>query len=154
PTRPMLDLATVIYDAANCSGGVPCDHTSKLGPRQWSFATLGFSTFGSPTLYGRALVLAKAFKSYFLDRPYLHQENVAGKFLPVPAGGRPLLAPITIVCDSSTGGSDDGNPQTGECAVDGAPGGDVYRPGQFNLDMTAMDVNNDGCVELPFVADP
>ena len=27
-------------------------------------------------------------------------------------------------------------------------------PASSDLDMTAMDVNNDGCVELPFVADP
>jgi hypothetical protein len=65
-----------------------------------------------------------------------------------------MLAPITVVCDRASGGSDDGSAQSGECSVGGLPGGDVYRPGQFRLDMTAMDVNNDGCVELPFVADP
>mgnify|MGYP003694181447 CR=1 FL=1 len=65
-----------------------------------------------------------------------------------------MLAPITVVCDRASGGSDDGSTQSGECSVGGLPGGDVYRPGQFRLDMTAMDVNNDGCVELPFVADP
>jgi hypothetical protein len=153
-TKPMLHLANVKYDVVNCTGGAPCDNTSKLGPRQWNFPTLGFSTFGSATTYGTALVLGKSFKAYFLDRPYKHQENVPGAFLPAPVGEKPMLAPITKVCDRASAGSDDGTAQSGECSVGGLPGGDVYQPGQFRLDMTAMDVNNDGCVELPFVADP
>jgi hypothetical protein len=152
PTKPMLDLATVTYDAANCSGGAVCDHTTKLGPRQWNFPTLGFSTFGSATTYGTALVLRRPFKAYFLDRPYLHQENLAGAFLPTRPGERPMLAPPTIVCDKV--GADDGTVQAGECTVGNVPAGDVYRPGQFNLDMSSMDVNSDSCVELPFVGDP
>jgi len=154
PTKPMLDLATVTYDAANCSGGAACDHTSKLGTRQWNFPTLGFSTFGSPTLYGTALVLAKPLKAYFNDRPYRHKEDFPGAFLPTPPGGKPMLAPITIVCDKSSQGADNGLVQTGECTVSGTLGGDIYVPGAFDRDMTVMDVNNDGCVELPFVSDP
>jgi hypothetical protein len=152
PTKPMLDLATVTYDAVNCSGGAACDHTTKLGPRQWNFPTLGYSTFGSATTYGTALVLRRPFKAYFLDRPYLHQENLAGTFLPTRPGERPMLAPPTIVCDKV--GADDGTLQAGECTIGNIPAGDVYRPGQFNLDTSSMDVNSDVCVELPFVGDP
>jgi hypothetical protein len=154
--KPMLDMATVYYDAANCSGGATCDHTSKSGPRQWNFPTLGYSTFGSPSQYGRALVLARAFKAYFLDRPYMRQQAPVGTFLPLSAAGKPMLAPLTVVCDKSAKGVDDGTAQTGECPgpAPGVPGGDVYRPGQFSHQLSAMDVNNDGCVELPFVADP
>jgi hypothetical protein len=154
PTEPMLDLATIVYDTVNCAGGALCDHTSKLGPRQWNFPTLGFSTFGTCCAYGNAVVLGRPLKAYFLDRPYLHQMDPPGTFLPTPGPLGPMLAPITVVCDNALKGSDNGTVQTGECSVNGSPGGDVFRPGQFALDGTAMDTNNDGCVELPFVADP
>src|SRR5262249_967200 len=84
-SKPMLDLATVIYDPVNCSGGATCDHTTKVGPRQWNVPTLAYSTFGRPSVYGSAVVLGKPLKAYFLDRPYLHQQNVAGKFLRPPS---------------------------------------------------------------------
>jgi hypothetical protein len=42
----------------------------------------------------------------------------------------------------------------GECTVNGVLGGDVFVPGVFTADLTAQDVNNDSCVELPFVPDP
>jgi hypothetical protein len=155
PTQAMLDLATVTYDTRNCSGGASCDHTTKLGPRQWNFPTLGFSTFGTSSTYGNALVLGRAFRAYFTDRPYVHQTeppNTSLGNLVGPFG--PMLAPITIVCDKNTTGSDNGTPQTGECKLGTIPGGDVYRPGIFNVDSSAMDTNNDFCVELPFVGDP
>jgi uncharacterized repeat protein (TIGR03803 family) len=163
PTKPMLDLATVTYDPVNCSGGAACDHTTKLGPRQWNFPTLGFSAFGTcnafPCQYGKALVLGKALKAYFLDRTYQQGAvgSPAGSFEPTPGPLGAMLAPITTVCDRSTTGSDNGTVQTGECSANGTLLGDVYTPGVFNLAsnrMSAMDVNNDGCVELPFVADP
>jgi protocatechuate 3,4-dioxygenase beta subunit len=156
PTKAALDMATVTYDAANCSGGQACDHSGKTGIRQWQFPTLGFSSFGTSSAYGDARVFVRAMKAYFIDRPYLHQENVLGTYLPkANSGGVPMLAPITIVCDSVSAGSDNGVADTGECKdASGNLGGDVFKPGVFNLDVTAMDVNNDGCVELPFVGDP
>jgi protocatechuate 3,4-dioxygenase beta subunit len=155
PTKPMLDLATVVYDAQNCAGGATCDHTSKLGVRQWQFPTMGFSTFGSATTYGAARVFAKSVKGYFTDRPYLHQENLPGTYLPLATtGGVPMLAPITLVCDRGSGGSDNGIANSGECTTAGTLGGDVFVPGAFNASVSAMDANNDGCVELPFVGDP
>jgi hypothetical protein len=155
PTKPMLDLATVVYDAVNCSGGQTCDHTSKTGIRQWQFPTLGFSTYGSSTAYGAARVFAKALKGYFLDRPYLHQENLSGTYLPLATtGGVPMLAPITMVCDRGSGGSDNGIANSGECTAGSVLGGDVYAAGNFAASASAMDANNDGCVELPFVGDP
>ncbi|OGL28629.1 MAG: hypothetical protein A3G44_16850 [Candidatus Rokubacteria bacterium RIFCSPLOWO2_12_FULL_73_47] len=156
PTKPTLDLATVTYDAVNCAGGQTCDHSGKTGIRQWQFPTLGYSTFGSATTYGDARVFARAVKGYFTDRPYLHQENLTGKYLPMATtGGVPMLAPVTTVCDSGSGGSDNGVADSGECKdADGLLGGDVFVAGQFSLSVSAMDVNNDDCVELPFVADP
>jgi len=153
PANPTLDMATITYDAANCSGGTACDHSGKTGVRQWQFPTLGFSTFGSSTTYGDARVFVRALKGYFVDRPYKHQENLAGTFIPA-SGGKPSLAPITIVCDNLAVGADNGLADSGECTVNGALGGDVFSPGVFTADSTAMDVNNDGCVELPFVPDP
>ena len=162
PTRTLaststagLDMVNVTLDAANCSGGQTCDHTSKTGIRQWNFAILGYSTFGTGTTFGDARVFLRALKGYLLDRPYRHQENLAGKFLPLAdSGGVPRLAPITVVCDNIAAGSDNGSPQTGECTVGGELGGDVFVAGQFGQQLSAMDVNTDGCPELPFVSDP
>jgi hypothetical protein len=156
PARPMLDLATVTYDTKNCSGGASCDHTTKLGPRQWNFPTLGFSSFGTSSAYGTALVLGRAVRPYFTDRPYLHQTSPPGTFLTTSGPLGPALAPITIVCDKISTGSDNGTIQGTEaaCQVGGFPGGDVYKPGLFNQDSSAMDINNDFCVELPFESNP
>ena len=153
-TTPTLDMATVTLDAVNCAGGQPCDHAGKTGIRQWQFPTLGYSTFGSGTTFGDARVFLRGLRAYFTDRPYRHQENLAGTYLSAPPGAKPMLAPVTIVCDSAGGGSDNGLADLGECMVGSTLGGDVFVPGVFNSDMSAMDVNNDNCVELPFATDP
>lgn len=155
PTKRMLDMATVTFDTL-CKDGTTttCAHTFRVGPRNWAWPNpLAFSTFGSSTTYGIARVYARALKAYFTDRPYKHQENLAGKYLPA-GGGAPMLAPISIVCDKASGGPDDGKPQSGECLAGGVLGGDVYDPLSFNQQLSAVDVNNDGCVELPLMADP
>jgi hypothetical protein len=165
PSRPTLDMATLTYDAVNCATNSPCDHTGKAGIRQWQFPTLGFSTFGTGTTYGDARVFLRAVKGYFVDRPYRHQEDPPGRFIPLQNSphGRAMLAPIISVCDNVSAGADNGVVDSGECTTtvtdpDGTVitviGGDVFVPGVFVADMTAMDVNNDGCVELPFAPDP
>jgi hypothetical protein len=110
-------------------------------------------------------VFVRAVKGYFMDRPYLHSEDATGKFIPVADSptGRPMLSPITNICDNLTTGADNGVADSGECTttrtdttgtVKIVPGGDVFVPGVFTAHMSAMDVNNDGCVELPFAPDP
>jgi len=153
-TTPTLDMATVTLDAVNCAGGQACDHAGKTGVRQWQFPTLGYSTFGSGTAFGDARVFLRAMRAYFTDKPYRHQENLAGKYLPTPPGGKPMLAPITTVCDNVGGGADNGVADSGECTAGSSLGGDVFQPGVFTSDISAMDVNNDNCVELPFATDP
>jgi hypothetical protein len=160
PSTPTLDMATVTYDAFNCATNSPCDHTGKTGIRQWQFPTLGFSTFGTGTTYGDARVFARAVKGYFLDRPYRHKEDDTGRFIPIANSphGLPMLSPITNVCDNLSAGADNGLADSGECTTVvnnvAVPGGDVFAPGVFTADLTVMDVNNDGCVELPFAPDP
>jgi hypothetical protein len=165
PATPTLDMATVTYDAVNCATNSPCDHTGKTGVRQWQFPTLGFSSFGTAATYGDARVFVRAVKGYFMDRPYRHQEDASGRFIPIAGSphGKAMLSPITNVCDNVASGADNGVANSGECTTaktnpDGTtstvPGGDVFVPGLFTADMSAMDVNNDGCVELPFAPDP
>jgi hypothetical protein len=150
PAAATLDLLTVFYDGVNCNAAEACDQTAKTGVRQFQFSTLGFSTFGSSNAYGSARVFKRAVDSYFRHRPYQHRTNDVSRVV-IGADGRPLLAPITLVADRNDNGARD----TGE-AVDGTGLllGDTFIPGTGSQTLTAMDVNNDFCVELPFVPDP
>jgi len=100
-----------------------------------------------------------------MDRPYRHQEDATGRFIAIAdsPNGRPMLSPITKICDNVENGTDNGVADSGECTttrieptgtVKIVPGGDVFAPGVFNAELSAMDVNNDFCVELPFAPDP
>jgi hypothetical protein len=42
----------------------------------------------------------------------------------------------------------------GDATVSGLLAGDTYIAGSFNQQLSALDVNSDGCVELPIVPDP
>jgi hypothetical protein len=88
------------------------------------------------------------------DRPYEHRSNDPLAILTAP-DGTPMLAPVASVGDSSKKGMDNGILDTGErLGADGRLAGDTYIDRRFDLQLSVMDSNNDGCVELPFVADP
>jgi hypothetical protein len=151
PALAQLDLVTVDYDAINCAGGRQCSHTTKFGVRQWEFPTMGFSAFGGPIAYSTfTRVFKKAVDGYFQDKPYQHRESTPDSFVLAP-DGRPLLAPITLVGDGNDNGLVDNGEQT---TASGDLVGDTYIPGSFAQQLSAMNVANDSCVELPFVADP
>ena len=154
PSNATLDMATVVYDGVNCNGGEACDHTAKVGVRQWEFPTLGFSAFGTSTAYSTdSRVFKRAVEAYFRDKPYEHRTNDPARVVVAP-DGRPMLAPITLVGDSSSRGADNGIVDSKEATVSNQLAGDAYIAGSFSLHLSAMDATNDGCVELPFVSDP
>jgi len=154
PTTAILDPATVKYDATNCFGGEACQHTSKVGVRSWQFPTLGFSVFGTSTAYGSDIrVFKTGVDAYVKDKPYQRRTNLPSAVVLAP-DGTPMLAPITLVCDSSSKGADNGAADGNECTVGGLLGGDTYVSGSFTQQLSAMDATNDGCPELPFVSDP
>ena len=160
PAQATLDMVTVIYDASACKGTEACNTTSKLGIRQWLNSTLGYTpSYGTATTYGTSTVYKRAIESYFNNRPYQHRTNDPSRVVTGP-DGRPMLAPITIVGDCSPAtsgcgtGTDNGVADTGEATVGGQLAGDTYIPGNFTQQLSAFDVNSDGCVELPTVADP
>lgn len=153
PTKATLDMATVTYDGVGCGSAAGCS-TSKIGVRQWEFSTLGFSAFGTATAYAaNTKVFKKAVDAYFGDKPYEHRTNDPARVV-LGSDGRPMLAPITLVGDSSSRGADNGIVDAKEATVAGQLAGDTYIAGSVNLQLSVMDVTNDGCVELPFVADP
>jgi hypothetical protein len=173
--KPLLDMATIFYDGSNCYGGEYCDVTSKLGVRQWQFPTLAFSSFPSTNAsgernYGVASIYKRAVNAYFGNRPYQNQQNgPAGALLRSTADGRPMLAPITDVGDNSSRGGDNGVLDAKELlGSDGSLLGDRFVSNTFgeafdrvanrttppNMLLSAMDANNDYCVELPFISDP
>jgi hypothetical protein len=150
PASPTLDLLTVVYDGKNCNGAEACDQTTKTGIRQFQFPTLGFSTFGSGNAYGIAQVFKRAIDTYFRHHPYQHRTNDPTRVV-IASDGRPMLAPITLVADKNDNGLRD--PKEAVDAT-GQLLGDTYIGGTTNQTLSAMDVNNDRCVELPFVPDP
>jgi len=154
PTTPTLDMVTVIYDGVNCKGTEACDTISKFGVRQWGFTTLGYTTpYGTVSAYGVTTLYKRAINSYFNARPYQHRTNDPTRVVSAP-DGTPMLAPITLVGDSAGTGADNGLIDVGDATVNGQLAGDAYISGSFTQQLTAMDANNDGCVELPTVADP
>jgi hypothetical protein len=154
PAQPTLDMATVIYDATACKGSEACNTTSKFGVRQWGYSTLGYTpAYGTATTYGTAFVFKRAVESYFNNRPYQARTNDPARVVRAPDGTR-MLAPITIVGDSGSTGTDNGKVDSGEATINGELAGDTYVPGSFAQQLSALDVNTDGCVELPTVADP
>jgi hypothetical protein len=150
------DMGELAYDAYNCNGGEPCDHTSKTGPRNWRFWTYGVSAVGSATQYGvGARVLKKVVDSLFGDRPYERRTNDPARVV-TDSAGNPMLAPLTVVADNSSGGSDNGL-RDGTERVDalGKLLGDTYlSPVDYGKDFSVFDTNKDSCTELPLVTDP
>jgi uncharacterized repeat protein (TIGR01451 family) len=154
PTQPALDLLTVVYDGVNCKGTEACGTISKTGVRLWANATLGYTTpNGTATTYGAATIYKRAIECYFNCRPYEHRTNDPARVVAAP-DGTAMLAPIAVVSDSSATGRDNGRADTGETLINGALAGDTYIPGSFTQQLSALDVNNDGCVELPTQMDP
>jgi hypothetical protein len=154
PLKPTLDLATVVYDAVGCKGTEACDTTSKFGVRQWGYNTLGYTTpIGTATTYGVTSIFKRAIESYFNNRPYQHRVNDPARTVIAP-DGTAMLAPITRVGDSGGTGADNGRVDTGDGTVNGELAGDTYVAGSFSQQLSAFDVNNDGCTEAPTAADP
>jgi uncharacterized repeat protein (TIGR01451 family) len=154
PNVKTLDMATIVYDGVGCKGTEACDTTSKLGVRNWVFNTLGYTTpIGTATTYGSLSVFKRAVESYFNNRPYQHRTNDPARVLAAP-DGTAMLAPVNIVGDSAVPGADNGRADTGDVLLNGQLVGDTYIPGSFNQHLSSFDVNNDGCVEAPTVADP
>ena len=161
PANPTLDMATIAYDGSNCGSAAGCS-TTKTGVRNWNFSPLGVSSYGTVAAYGAdSRVLKKAVDSYFSDRPY--QRRTAGlspctvssttPCFVIAGDGTPMLTPLSLVGDLA---NDDGVKDTTKEVVDagGQLVGDTYVSGAVNQQLSAMDATNDGCVELPFVADP
>jgi len=154
PAQSTLDMATVVYDGVNCKGSEPCDTISKFGVRQWGNSTLGYTTpNGTATTYGLSTIYKRAIECYFNCRPYQHRLNDPTRVVTAP-DGTAMLAPITKVGDSSSSGADNGLVDSGEGTVNAQLAGDTYIAGSFSQQLSALDVNSDGCIELPTVADP
>jgi hypothetical protein len=141
----LLDMVSILYDGVTCAEvSVDCGTTRQVDVRQWDFYGLGFSGFGTSTAYATTVkVLKRAVDGYFRSKPYRHRGPLAG------AVGEPWLAPITH--PDVGDGNDNGVIETNAGEVDS---GDILVPGSFSEQLSALDVNSDGCVELPLVGDP
>ncbi len=173
PTKATLDMMTVTYDWVNCKSGEPCDHTRRLGPRQWQTWTLAFSGVGGTDpntgllFYGAPTVVKKQVEVIVvLDKPYLNQTNYVSPLCETTTDwttiGLPPLACTGDAFDDNGSltidpASDPMNPTlaAGEVAGTNAkPAGPIYDPTSFSRDFSRFDVNKDGCPDLPLIDDP
>lgn len=170
-----LDMATVVYEAVRCAAGA-CDHTQKWGIRDFRPPIMGFANIGSPSAYGpRVEIYKKSLDGYFRDKPYrrppAHPDDASPRPSFTDAQGTviPMLPPYEEVGDFQVVigvpdlTSDNGILDPGETFVtvpdaNGVPTlrlkGDTYDRNSFAREMSALDINNDGCVELPLADDP
>jgi hypothetical protein len=176
-----LDMATVVYEAVRCAGS--CDHTLKWGLRDFHTPLLGSANAGSPSAYGDPVqIFKKAVDVYFLDRPYRRPlanpldadyDGLRPSFTDAQGRVIPMLPPEESVGDFSANAKTTDNgildggegfvfvrDDLGNLVVDGGGNpiprlrGDVFDRNSFAADMSALDINNDGCVELPLAYDP
>jgi hypothetical protein len=154
-----IDVAAVTYAVETY--GSESGHTKKRGVRDWGFATLGFSTWGTdPNLsYGsRCKVYKPAIDYYFSDRPYRDYTtlkaggNMRNQSDWIAANGK--FDPIAVVEDKNDNGSND---KKEDKSGDGILDGDRCMPGtveqwDYNQHFSSFDVDNDLKVELPVVS--
>jgi hypothetical protein len=157
PTLGEKDIGVVTVILENDAYGTENGNINKRGIRDWYFDTLGYSGIGdSPTygVYGSATIYQKALDCYFSDRPYRDLapsgQNANGK-----------LNNISTVQDKNDNGINErksGAWEAGCSDLNQCPWTtDVvvivsYVP-QFNHQLSAMDIDNNGMVELPLIGD-
>ncbi|MBI3248636.1 MAG: thrombospondin type 3 repeat-containing protein [Deltaproteobacteria bacterium] len=135
---PVVNNVMGTYQGAN-------GHINKRGVRDWIWDTKGASSEGTATQYGEPITYQIPAEFYFTDRPYA-DTGVLG-----------ILEPL------STAGVEDKN-DNGQLDVllgakedankNGLLDGDRVVQGSFTQALSPLDVDNDGLVELPVVADP
>jgi hypothetical protein len=126
------------------------------GVRQWVWCTKGASGVGGPVAYGAPSVYAPPTNRYFDDRPHVD----GGQDKPGDGVANGTLDPATGVDDANDNGvldpnEDDGPggnppplppPDDGDGRFDGDYGEVPYA---YNRDLSPMDANRNGLVELP-----
>ncbi|MBI3248639.1 MAG: SBBP repeat-containing protein [Deltaproteobacteria bacterium] len=118
-------------------------HINKRGVRDWEWDTKGESEIGTATEYGSPVTYQKPLDLYFADRPYLDGEPQDGLLNPVNAAS---------VEDGNDNAVLDIRKGLNEDKIrNGVLDGDQFVPGRFDQAFSALDVDQDGRVELPVV---
>ena len=177
-----IDVASVTYKSANY--GAENGHIIDRSDRDWIFSTLGSSSFGDEVDYGASCnIYRPAMEAFFGgDLPYHNgatftgttskQKKDEGYWTP---DANAYLDPVGLVED----GNDNGNLDTKENLVDlpdqpaGQLDGDhpvpcvepgcdpdlnndgwLDNPWEYTHDLSPFDIDGNGLVELPVVAEP
>jgi len=146
----------VVYVINVLSGnyGAADGHIDKRGVRDWTWDVKGFSAIGNNIDYGAfTLTYKEATDNYFNDKPYIE------------AGGSATALDANI--HNSSGGSvqdinDNGINNVDAALLDWEAGSEsapldgdrLMLPIGYTHTYSALDINNNGMVELPLVADP
>jgi len=159
-----IDVVTVTL--ADTTFGFETGHIIKRGIRDYTFATLGLSSYGNDTAYGANCTIYKpSMDYYYSDIPYrdyttFDGTNMGNQNAWGPKNG--VLDPITAVEDRDDDGKKDGGEDKNHNGVlDGDyivrnpnyPAGSSD-PWEFNHDLSPFNVDNDNPVqvELPVAA--
>jgi len=145
--------------------GFESGHIIKRGVRDYTFATLGLSSFGGDDAYGANCTIYKtAFDYYFSDRPFKNHTTLGGDMNMRNQdnwlGPNNVLDEITAVEDKNDNGEmDGGENKSGDGLLDGDyivrdpeyPSENHEEPWLFNQDLSPFNINNDleFLVELP-----
>ncbi len=159
-----IDVVTV--KLVEATFGLETGHIIKRGKRDYTFATLGLSSFGNNESYGANCIIYKpAHVYYFKDIPYKDYTTFDGTNMGNPNAWGPkngVLDPITAVEDRDDDGKKDGGEDKNHNGVlDGDyivrdpnyPTGSTD-PWEFNHDLSPFNVDKDNPVqvELPVAA--
>jgi len=156
-----IDVVTVTL--SDGTFGFESGHIIKRGVMDYTFATLGLSSYGSDTAYGANCTIFKtSMDYYFRDRPYKDYTTFDGSNMRDQNAWGPkngMLDMMPNVEDKDDDGvKDGGEDKSGNGMLDGdyivrAPAGSPD-PWEFNHDLSPFNINNDPVplVELP-VAD-
>lgn len=134
---PVVNDATGTYQGAN-------GHINKRGLRDWIWDTKGASSEWTAAQYGEPITYQLPAEFYFTDQPYA-DTGVLGVLEPLSTAGVEDKNDNGRL-DVLLGAKEDAN-------KNGLLDGDRVVQGSFTQALTPLDIDADGLVELPVVAD-
>jgi hypothetical protein len=150
------NIHVVLMDNSRAVYGTQDGRINKSsGARVWDFDTKGYTPGNvAPGVYRDARTYWRSLNYYFSDKPYIDGNTWDSGTSDWTASANNKLDPITMVEDVNDSGlleaGEDTNGSGGP-----PPDGDLYAGSAvYDKDLTVMDIDSDGEVELPLAGDP
>jgi hypothetical protein len=144
PGEQHIDVLQVTNDLVNLVNQFDDGHINKRGVRDWRWDVKGASGTGTSTTYGTSTLYQRALDGFFGDKPYIDA---------TPGNNR--LDRLDLVEDGNDNGTLDVlRGQSEDINRNTLLDGDKVHLTSFTQQLSPFDINKDGKVELPVVADP